>query len=170
MKRYTQKQIAEDSGTYKTAVYRYMKRYSIEPVSKQGNTLYYSEKTAMKAIKELKTETCNDTTDTTKNTKKVTNSADNELVTMLKEQLKYERQNNERLHKELEQAHKLIDQQQQLNLTTAHLLEDHQKEASQERSNVQKNTQPENGTVKTNESSSENKKQAKSFWSRIFKS
>lgn len=170
MKRYTQKQIAEASGTYKTAVYRYMKRNSIEPVSIQGKTLYYSEKIAMKAIKELKTETCNDTTDTTKNTKKVTNSADSELVTMLKEQLKYERQNNERLHNELAQAHKLIDQQQQLNLTTAHLLENHQKEASQEHSNVQKNTQTENDTAKTNEDSSENKKQAKSFWSRIFKS
>lgn len=132
---YTIKDIAEIVGKDKSNVYRYIKKNAIAHTATRGQTLVYSDaqKNAIVAgLKDITNVTNAQRTQWSKNSEVV----DSELTKVLEERISDLKEQNQHLvnqlnemdqelhakNEQINEAHKLIDQQQQLNLSTQKLL------------------------------------------------
>lgn len=175
---YTIKDIAEIVGKDKSNVYRYIKKNAIAHTDTRGQTLVYSDaqKNAIVAgLKDITNVTDAQRMQWSKNSE-VTDSG---ITKVLEERISDLKEQNQHLidqlnekdqeihakNEQINEAHKLIDQQQQLNLSTQKLLipsnnseDDSQQDDSKEHS----------GSVEKDTDLEKEKVSKKGFWSKLF--
>lgn len=143
---YSQKDIADKLGIDKNKIYRYINNHHIKEYSKERSKLLYTEQQTNRIIKAFSNES---------ETERVAheNSLLLDQIDTLKNELKQK-------NAEINQLQKLLDQQQQLNLSNQRLLE-------QQNTQIDVDTPPtqENGTQTPHEAH----KAKGSLWRRLFK-
>lgn len=175
---YTIKDIAEIVGKDKSNVYRYIKKNAIAHTATRGQTLVYSDaqKNAIVAgLKDISNATNAQRPQRLKNSEVI----DSEMTKVLEERISDLKEQNQHLinqlnekdqeihakNEQINEAHKLIDQQQQLNLSTQKLL--HTQNVDNDDVQVQeKDLSLNNRKEDIDEIKKDNK--PKSFWERLF--
>lgn len=175
---YTIKDIAEIVGKDKSNVYRYIKKNAIAHTATRGQTLVYSDaqKNAIVAgLKDISNATNAQRPQRLKNSEVI----DSEMTKVLEERISDLKEQNQHLinqlnekdqeihakNEQINEAHKLIDQQQQLNLSTQKLL--HTQNVDNDDVQVQeKDLSLNNRKEDVDEIKKDNK--PKSFWERLF--
>ncbi len=178
MELYTIKDIAEIVGKDKSNVYRYIKKNAIAHTATRGQTLVYSDTQKNAIVAGLKGDTNVTNAQRSHRSEKTTvietpmakileeRIADlKEQNTLLIEQLKQKDQEIHAKNEQINEAHKLIDQQQQLNLSTQKLLitQDNE-ESTAQKSDLDTN----DGNQKQNVDITDEETPQKSFWKKIF--
>lgn len=175
---YTIKDIADIVGKDKSNVYRYIKKNAIAHTATRGQTLVYSDaqKNAIVAgLKDISNATNAQRPQRLKNSEVI----DSEMTKVLEERISDLKEQNQHLinqlnekdqeihakNEQINEAHKLIDQQQQLNLSTQKLL--HTQNVDNDDVQVQeKDLSLNNRKEDIDEIKKDNK--PKSFWERLF--
>ena len=116
---YTMKQIADKAGIDKTKVWRYIRSANIHETSHKGRTLLFSEQqvnSILKALNDVSVHSANVTNEHQTNDQP-------DMIKLLNSQLETLKSELDQKNSEINQLHRLLDQQQQLNLSTQKLLE-----------------------------------------------
>jgi hypothetical protein len=158
------KQIADSIGIDKTKVWRFIRDNNIREYSKNGRALLFDEQHKARIIKGIKSNDVHSMNER----KNDSNLSDKELISVLKNEL-------EQKNKEIDKFQKLLDQQQQLNLSSQKLLENQRSEqnvnnrTTQSRQNASKDDQNDTDT----NTSEQNKKTSngirEGFFKRLFR-
>lgn len=134
---YTLKQLASLTGVTKQTCWRYVKKHNIDPMrTLENGAQVYSEETLQKLQKEYNSDITN---------KKNNNSSN--VIEALQQQLAVK-------DEQIKELHRLLDQQQQLNLNTSRLLENKAQESHAEPQNDTRDNNSDN-FAKTKEKASE---------------
>ncbi|MCT3543747.1 replication protein B [Lentilactobacillus buchneri] len=154
---YTMKQIANLIGIDKTKVWRFIRDNNIHEYSKNGRALLFNEQQKARIIKGIKSSDVHSMNER----KNDSNLSDKELISVLKNEL-------EQKNKEIDRFQKLLEQQQQLNLSSQKLLES-KNDTTQSRENDSKGdkSNPDINTSKQNEKPSNETRE--SFWKWLFR-
>ncbi|HBG91067.1 MAG TPA: hypothetical protein DDW47_03110 [Lactobacillus acetotolerans] len=154
---YTLKQLADLTGVTKQTCWRYVKKHNIEPIKKLDNgAQVYPEE----ALQQLQKEYNSNTTD-----KKDYNNSS--VIEVLQQQLAVK-------DDQIKELHRLLDQQQQLNLNTSHLLEDKRHESHTEPQDHKADNKTDNYSTETQKKSTDSTEEnhiddKKGFFSRLFR-
>lgn len=119
---YTIKEIADIAGMSKVTMFRFIKKNAFHETKHRGNANLYDE-TVKNAILEGFTHKNNSVRNETNR-----NELHNELIEELKKQISMKDSQISGLHNIISKNQKLLDQQQQLNLSSQKLLEDQKSE------------------------------------------
>lgn len=149
MKLYTIKDISEKTGKDKSNVYRYIKKNSIAHTTIKGQTLMYNEQQKNAIISGMTSKT----NATNAQRSQWTEKYDTRLILqkhisdlekqnkMLIDQLQQKDHEISAKNKQINEAHRLIDQQQQLNLSTQRFLEQQKSPQAKQQQNKEKESQ-----------------------------
>ncbi|WP_225364706.1 replication protein B [Lentilactobacillus kefiri] len=161
---YTMKQIANLIGIDKTKVWRFIRDNNIHEYSKNGRALLFSEQQKARIIKGIKSSDVHSMNEQ----KNDSNLSDKELISVLKNEL-------EQKNKEIDRFQKLLDQQQQLNLSSQKLLENQKSEQNIKNDTTQSPNMRSKGDSNDSDTniSKQNEKPSdetrESFWKRLFR-
>jgi hypothetical protein len=151
------KQIADLIGIDKTKVWRFIRDNNICEYSKRGRVLLFNEQQKTRIIKGVKSSNVHSMNERKTNS----NLSDKELISVLKNEL-------EQKNKEIDRFQKLLDQQQQLNLSSQKLLESkNDTTQSHESDSKDDNSNPDINISEQNKKPSN--KTRESFWKRLFR-
>lgn len=166
---YTIKEIADIAGISKVTMFRFIKKNSFHETKHRGNANLYDE-----TVKNAILEGFNHKNSSVRNESK-RNEFHNELIEELKKQIAMKDSQISELHEIISKDQKLLDQQQQLNLSSQKLLENQKSEQNinnhptQSRDNASKGDQNDTDT----NTSEQNKKPSngirEGFFKRLFK-
>lgn len=158
----TVKEMADAVNVSLSRMYRYIEKNKIEPVNKSEKTKKYSED-AQSAIFQYFTgnndiHIKNDSKENanSENTDKTTaNTTENELIELLKQEIT--NKNNE-----ITTLHRLLDQQQQLDLANTKLISKYRDDDKRENANSDNQYYQDSGKSENN--TKDDKQQSKSWW------
>ena len=161
---YTMKQIANLIGIDKTKVWRFIRDNNIHEYSKNGRALLFNGQQKARIIKGIKSSDVHSMNER----KNDSNLSDKELISVLKNEL-------EQKNKEIDKFQKLLDQQQQLNLSSQKLLENQKSEQNIKNGTVQSRERRSKGDSNDSDTniSKQNEKPSnetrEGFWRRLFR-
>ncbi|MCP9334127.1 replication protein B [Lentilactobacillus hilgardii] len=161
---YTMKQIADSIGIDKTKVWRFIRDNNIREYSKNGRVLLFDEQQRVRIIKGVKSNDVHSMNER----KNDSNLSDKELISVLKNEL-------EQKNKEIDKFQKLLDQQQQLNLSSQKLLENQKSEQNVNNHTTQshQNTSKDDHNDTDTNTNEQNKKPSngirEGFFKRLFR-
>ncbi|EEI18294.1 replication protein B [Lactobacillus hilgardii] len=154
---YTMKQIANLIGIDKTKIWRFIRDNNIHEYSKNGRALLFNEQQKSRIIKGVKSSDVHSMNEQ----KNDSNLSDKELISVLKNEL-------EQKNKEIDRFQKLLDQQQQLNLSSQKLLESKNGTTqSHENDSKDDKIKPDKNISEQNKKPSNETRE--SFWKRLFR-
>lgn len=158
----TVKEMADAVNVSLSRMYRYIEKNKIEPVNKSEKTKKYSED-AQSAIFQYFTgnsdihikNNSKENANSANNDKTTANTTENELIELLKQEIT--NKNNE-----ITTLHRLLDQQQQLDLANTKLISKYRDDDKKENEN--NDNQYSHDSSKSENDTKDDKRQSKSWW------
>lgn len=180
MKLYSMKDIAEEVGKDKSNVYRYIKKHNIAHTDVKERAMLFNATQKNIIVKGMTGESTSNVAQRAQNTqhnedKNPQNNDTSQVIAAMQANIENLKEQNALLAKQLEskdkqlnEAQKLIDQQQQLNLSTQRLLT--QQNETPEGKQQKQNSQESNEQTQHPEKNNDYQKKAtkKSFFKRLF--
>lgn len=166
---YTIKELSDIAGTSKVTMFRFIKKNSFHEAKHRGNANLYSETDKNIILEGFNHKDGSKTNETKRNEKS------NELIEELKKQIAMKDSQISKLHEIITQDQKLLDQQQQLNLSSQKLLENQKSEQNIKNDTTQSRENDSKGDKSNSDTniSEQNKKPSQdvreSFWKRLFR-
>lgn len=158
----TVKEMADAVNVSLSRMYRYIEKNKIEPVNKSEKTKKYNEDAQSTIFQyftgtdDIHIKNNSKENENSENTDKTTaNKTENELIELLKQEIT--NKNNE-----ITTLHRLLDQQQQLDLANTKLISQYRDDDKKENENSDNQYSQDSGKSENN--TKDNKQQSKSWW------
>ena len=166
---YTIKELSDIAGTSKVTMFRFIKKNSFHEAKHRGNANLYSETDKNIILEGFNHKNGSKTNETKRN------ETSNELIEELKKQISMKDSQISELHEIINKDQKLLDQQQQLNLSSQKLLENQKSEQNikndtiQSRENDSKDDSNDSDTNTSKQNEKPSNETRESFWKRLFR-
>ena len=159
---YTIKELSDIAGTSKVTMFRFIKKNSFHEAKHRGNANLYSETDKNIILEGFNHKDGSKTNETKRN------ETSNELIEELKKQIAMKDSQISKLHEIITQDQKLLDQQQQLNLSSQKLLESKNDTVRSPRRRS-KNDSNDSDTNTSKQNKKPSNETRESFWKRLFR-